>query len=60
MPGGDLKGLIVWLKANPDKASVGHGGIGSASHVIGVLFRVATGTRFQLVPYRGNAPASRT
>jgi tripartite-type tricarboxylate transporter receptor subunit TctC len=57
MPGDDLKSLIAWLKANPGKASVGHGGVGSASHSIGVLFRVATGTRFQLVPYRGNGPA---
>jgi tripartite-type tricarboxylate transporter receptor subunit TctC len=57
MPGDDLKGLIAWLKANPDKASAGTGGVGSASHAIGVLFRVATDTRFQLVPYRGNAPA---
>src|SRR5713226_8818816 len=58
MPGDDLKGLIAWLKSNPGKASAGHGGIGSASHVIGVMFRVATGTRFELVPYRGNAPAT--
>jgi tripartite-type tricarboxylate transporter receptor subunit TctC len=57
MPGDDLKGLIAWLKANPEMASAGHGGIGSASHVIGVMFRVATSTRFGLVPYRGNAPA---
>ena len=58
MPGDDLNGLIAWLKANPEKASAGHGGVGSASHVFGALFRVATGTRFQLVPYRGNAPAT--
>jgi len=57
MPGDDLKGLIAWLKANPEKASAGHGGVGSASHVIGAMFQVATSTRFQLVPYRGNAPA---
>src|SRR5215475_9109738 len=57
MPADDLRGLIAWLKANPDKASAGHGGVGSASHSIGALFQVATGARFQLVPYRGNAPA---
>src|SRR5262249_26944129 len=44
-------------KANPDKASAGSGGVGSASHAIGALFRIASGTRFQIVPYRGNAPA---
>ena len=57
MPGDDLNGLIAWLKANPDKASAGSGGVGSASHAIGALFRIASGTRFQIVPYRGNAPA---
>jgi tripartite-type tricarboxylate transporter receptor subunit TctC len=57
MPGDNLKSLIAWLKANPDKASAGHGGVGSASHSIGALFQVAAGARFQLVPYRGNAPA---
>ena len=57
MPGDDLKGLIAWLQGNPDTASAGHGGVGSASHVFGALFRIATAARFQLVPYRGNAPA---
>jgi tripartite-type tricarboxylate transporter receptor subunit TctC len=57
MPANDLKGLIAWLKANPDRASVGTGGNGSIAHVIGVLFRNETGTRFQFVPYRGIAPA---
>jgi tripartite-type tricarboxylate transporter receptor subunit TctC len=57
MPANDLKGLIAWLKANPDKASVGTGGNGSIAHVAGVLFRNETGTRVQFVPYRGIAPA---
>jgi len=57
MPANDLKGLIAWLKANPDKASVGNGGNGSIAHVAGVLFRNETGTRVQFVPYRGIAPA---
>ena len=29
MPANDLKGLIAWLKANPDKATLGHAGTGS-------------------------------
>jgi tripartite-type tricarboxylate transporter receptor subunit TctC len=56
MPANDLKSLIAWLKANPDKASAGTGGGGSAEHVTGVLFQNTTGTRFQFVPYRGSGP----
>jgi tripartite-type tricarboxylate transporter receptor subunit TctC len=57
MPANDLKGFITWLKANPDKASAGTGGVGTPSHVFGFFFQNATGTRFQFVPYRGAAPA---
>jgi tripartite-type tricarboxylate transporter receptor subunit TctC len=53
LPANDLKGLIAWLKANPDKASAGTAGLGSVSHVTGVFFQRETGTRFQFVPYRG-------
>jgi tripartite-type tricarboxylate transporter receptor subunit TctC len=56
VPATNLKELIAWLKANPDKASQGTAGAGSASHVAGVFFQKETGTRFQFVPYRGAAP----
>ena len=56
-PADDLKGLVAWLKANPDKASAATAGSGSPQHVSGVLFQNVTGTRFQFVPYRGAAPA---
>ena len=56
-PPKDLKGLIAWLKANPDKASAGTAGTGSASHVGGIYFQSATGTKFQYIPYRGTGPA---
>ena len=56
-PANNLKELIDWLKANPDKASQGTAGAGSASHVSGVYFQKETGTRFQFVPYRGTGPA---
>ena len=57
MPAKDLTELIAWLKTNPDKASAGTTGTGGASHVAAIFFQKETGTRFQLVPYRGLAPA---
>jgi tripartite-type tricarboxylate transporter receptor subunit TctC len=57
LPADDLKGLIAWLKTNPDKASSGTAGAGSPSHLGGILLQNITGTRFQLVPYRGTAPS---
>ena len=56
VPATNLKELIAWLKANPDKVTQGTAGPGSASHVAGVFFQKETGTRFQFVPYRGAAP----
>jgi tripartite-type tricarboxylate transporter receptor subunit TctC len=57
LPADDLKGLIGWLKANPDKASVGIAGVGAAGHLTGISLQKETGTKFQFVPYRGNGPA---
>jgi tripartite-type tricarboxylate transporter receptor subunit TctC len=56
-PATDLKELITWIKANPDKLSAGTSGVGAATHVAGVLLQQLTGTRFQFVPYRGAGPA---
>jgi tripartite-type tricarboxylate transporter receptor subunit TctC len=55
VPADDLKGLVAWLKANPDKASQAIPTAGS--HVAGLLFQKETGTRFAFVPYRGGGPA---
>jgi tripartite-type tricarboxylate transporter receptor subunit TctC len=57
LPPNNLKELIAWLKANPDKATVGIPGVGGTGHLTGLAFQKATGTTFQFVPYRGNAPA---
>jgi tripartite-type tricarboxylate transporter receptor subunit TctC len=57
MPGDGLKGLIAWLKANPDKATAGTTGVRSPQHVAAISFQNKTGTRFGFVPYRGGAPA---
>jgi tripartite-type tricarboxylate transporter receptor subunit TctC len=55
LPANDLKGLIAYLKANPDKVSAGTGGAGAGQHVSGVYFQKATGTSFQFVPYRAGS-----
>jgi tripartite-type tricarboxylate transporter receptor subunit TctC len=36
---------------------VGIAGVGAAGHLAGISFQKETATRFQFVPYRGNAPA---
>ena len=57
LPANNLRELIAWLRANPDKGLLGTGGIGTVSDVFAVLFEKQTGTRFQHVPYRGLGPA---
>jgi tripartite-type tricarboxylate transporter receptor subunit TctC len=56
-PANDLKELIAWLKANPDKATSSDAGVGSPQHVFSVLFQQVTGTHFQFVHYRGGGQA---
>lgn len=53
-PTNDLKGLIAWLRSNPDKAMQGATGQGSSGHVAGTFFQRATATRYRFVFYRSN------
>jgi tripartite-type tricarboxylate transporter receptor subunit TctC len=55
IPANDLKELIAWLNANPNRASMGVTSVGQ--RLINQWFRMETGTLYTLVPYRGNAPA---
>jgi tripartite-type tricarboxylate transporter receptor subunit TctC len=57
LPAKDLTQLIAWLKQNPDTAAEGTSGVGSASHVGGLLFQKLSTTQFRFIPYRGAAPA---
>jgi tripartite-type tricarboxylate transporter receptor subunit TctC len=56
LPANNLKELIAWLKANPEKATQGTPGVGGFGHIGGVFFQKVTGTKYQFVPYRGAAP----
>ena len=53
----NLRELIDWLRANPNRAAAGTAGVGSGSHIAAVYFETATGTKFNFVPYRGTGPA---
>jgi tripartite-type tricarboxylate transporter receptor subunit TctC len=53
----NLRELIDWLKANPNRVAAGTAGVGSGSHIAAVYFETATGTKFNFVPYRGTGPA---
>ena len=52
MPAGNLKELIAWLKANGATASEGNSGVGSPSHVAGILLQNTLGLHWQMIPYR--------
>ena len=55
MPAKDFQELIAWLKANPDKATLGKTTV--FTHALGVLFQKETRTQFGFVPYRGEGSA---
>jgi tripartite-type tricarboxylate transporter receptor subunit TctC len=56
-PAGNLNDFIDYLKANSSKLTYGHAGVGSVSHVSGLVFNSKFGLKPTLVPYRGTGPA---
>ncbi|CAG9179956.1 tripartite tricarboxylate transporter substrate binding protein [Cupriavidus respiraculi] len=57
VPAKNIKELIAYVKANPDKLSYGSSGSGSSMHLSGELFNSMTGLNIQHIPYKGSAPA---
>ena len=53
LPAQNLRELVAWLKANPDKATFGSVGVAGPARLWGTHFHQATGVSFQFVPYRG-------
>lgn len=58
VPANNLKDLASWLRTNGDKTNEGHSGVGTPSHVAGLLLQQAVGTKWTMVPYRGAGEAS--
>jgi tripartite-type tricarboxylate transporter receptor subunit TctC len=56
-PAKDLKELMAYVKANKAKINMANAGIGSASHLAGLLFMSEIETDLTTVPYKGTGPA---
>ena len=57
IPAANFKELSAWLTANKGKINLGNAGVGSASHLCGLLFQNAVQIDMTTVPYKGTAPA---
>ena len=52
-----LRDVINLAKEEPGKLSLGHGGNGTAMHLVALTFVTMADVKMNLVPYRGTAPA---
>ena len=57
IPATNYKELTTWIASNKGKINIGNAGVGSASHLCGLLFQSAIGQELVTVPYKGTAPA---
>jgi tripartite-type tricarboxylate transporter receptor subunit TctC len=57
LPAGNFAELQKWLEANKGKINLANAGLGSASHLCGLLFQQSLKIDMTTVPYKGTAPA---
>jgi tripartite-type tricarboxylate transporter receptor subunit TctC len=57
LPANNYAELTKWLTANKGKVNLANAGVGSASHLCGLLFQQALKMEMTTVPYKGTAPA---
>jgi len=57
MAANNYKELSAWLAQNKGKINLGNAGLGSASHLCGLMFQSAVQIDMTPVPYKGTAPA---
>ena len=55
-PAKNVAELVALLKAQPGKFTYGSNGNGTAQHLIGTQFQIATGTDLVHIPYKGSGP----
>jgi tripartite-type tricarboxylate transporter receptor subunit TctC len=57
LPANNWKELVAWVNQNKGKVNLGNAGVGSASHLCGMLLQQALAVDMTAVPYKGTAPA---
>ncbi len=57
LPAKNYKELVTWIGQNKGKINLGNAGVGSASHLCGLMFQNALAVDMTTVPYKGTAPA---
>jgi tripartite-type tricarboxylate transporter receptor subunit TctC len=57
VPAQNIRELIAYAKANPNKLNYASQGIGTAAHLIAELFKSMAGVEINHIPYRGGGPA---
>jgi tripartite-type tricarboxylate transporter receptor subunit TctC len=57
LPANNYKELSAWIAQNKGNINIGNAGVGSASHLCGLLYQSALKVEMTTVPYKGTAPA---
>jgi len=57
LPANNYAELVKWMDANKGKINLANAGLGSASHLCGLLFQSTIKTDMTTVPYKGTGPA---
>ena len=57
LPAANFAELTKWINDNKGKINLAHAGLGSASHLCGLMFQNAIKVDMTTVPYKGTAPA---
>jgi tripartite-type tricarboxylate transporter receptor subunit TctC len=58
VPVREIRHLLAWMRANPEKSNLGVPASGSLPHFFGLMLGQAAATPVNVVPYKGSAPMS--
>jgi tripartite-type tricarboxylate transporter receptor subunit TctC len=57
LPANNYAELVKWMEANKGKINLANAGLGSASHLCGLLFQQGSKFDMTTIPYKGTGPA---